>query len=275
MNLLLATIQETWATWTTHWHVWTQHVPMLQSRLTWGAILLALGMWLLLPRGGRRGRAAGALLCVAALGVFASRLPFLGDWSHQGVFWLLAGVTVVAGLGTISMRSPVYCALWFSLALLGTGGLFLFSGASFLGIATVIVYAGAIVVTFLFVLMLAQPEGNAYYDRISWEAMASALSGAVLVFLLSVVLADTFNSPRSTLAAQAPAAPALAKGVLAPEHVATLGGQLFSRYLVSVEVIGVLLLVALVGASAIIMLQGRTDARGRAARGAAEEGSPQ
>ena len=54
------------------------------------------------------------------------------------------------------------------MSLLGTAALFLLQGAQFLGIATVAVYAGAIVVTFLFVLMLAQPEGHAFYDRISW-----------------------------------------------------------------------------------------------------------
>ncbi len=60
------------------------------------------------------------------------------------------------------MRDLVCCSL------LGTAGLFLFQGAQFLSIATVAVYAGAIVVTFLFVLMLAQPEGHAFYDRIGW-----------------------------------------------------------------------------------------------------------
>ena len=58
------------------------------------------------------------------------------------------------------------------MSLLGTAGLFLFQGAQFLGVATIVVYAGAILVTFLFVLMLAQPEGHAFYDRVSWEAPA-------------------------------------------------------------------------------------------------------
>ena len=65
----------------------------------------------------------------------------------------------------------MYCAVWFALSLLGTAGLFLFQGAQFLAVATIVVYAGAILVTFLFVLMLAQPNGRAYYDRVSWEPL--------------------------------------------------------------------------------------------------------
>ena len=63
-------------------------------------------------------------------------------------------------MATVTFRNPVYCAIWFGLSLLGTAGLFLFHGAQFLAVATVVVYAGAILVTFLFVLMLAQPEGK-------------------------------------------------------------------------------------------------------------------
>ena len=66
----------------------------------------------------------------------------------------------------------MYCAIWFALTLVGTAGIFMLQGAQFLGVATIVVYAGAILVTFLFVLMLAQPGGDAFYDRVSWEAIA-------------------------------------------------------------------------------------------------------
>jgi NADH-quinone oxidoreductase subunit J len=63
--------------------------------------------------------------------------------------------------------------------LLGTAGLLLLAGAQFLAIATVVVYAGAILVTFLFVLMLAQPEGRAAYDRVSFESLLAAVATSV------------------------------------------------------------------------------------------------
>lgn len=227
------------------------------------ALLLGVGLWLVLPRARRGGRAFGAVLVLMALGLLAARLPVVTPWKYETIIWLLGGITVISGIGTVSMRSPVYCALWFAMALLGTGALFMFVGAQFLGIATVVVYAGAIVVTFLFVLMLAQPLGQDYYDRLSWEPLLSALTGAVMVLLLSLALESGLGgSAAAELAAKSPAPEALEKGVLAPEHVATIGGVLFSRYLIAVEVAGVLLLVALVGASAIIAYQqgGKTGA---------------
>ena len=72
--------------------------------------------------------------------------------------------------------------------LLGTAGLFLFTGAQFLAVATTVVYAGAILVTFLFVLMLAQPEGKAAYDRVSWEALLAAATGIVILAVLSMTI---------------------------------------------------------------------------------------
>ena len=125
------------------------------------ALLGAAGLWLMLPRGAARGRMIGVLLTAAALGLGAAQLRPLGSWTAEGVFAALAGATVVAALATITFRNPIYCAIWFGMTLAGASGLFLFIGAEFLAVATLVVYAGAILVTFLFVLMLAQPEGDA------------------------------------------------------------------------------------------------------------------
>ena len=89
-----------------------------------GALFLALGLWLLLPRGVTWGKPLGALLVAAALGIFASLVPRLGTWASDGVFLILAAVTVLSAIATITFRNPVYCAIWFGLSLLGTAGLF-------------------------------------------------------------------------------------------------------------------------------------------------------
>ena len=210
--------------------------------------LLALGLWLLLPGKGPRLRAVGAMFALVSLGLFASRLTPLGHWVGDCTFYVLASVALIACVGTVSMRSPVYCAIWFALALLAIGGLILFQGAQFLGVATVAVYAGAILVTFLFVLMLAQPEGHTYYDRISWEALGSALAGSLLVGVLSMTTASVFDKlPGHATPAEATEV----GGVLADDHVAGFGAVLFSEQLIAVQVVGILLLVALVGAAAI------------------------
>ncbi len=111
-------------------------------------------------------------------------------------------MTLVSAVCTVTFRSPVYCAIWFALSLLGTAGLFMLQGAQFLGVATIVVYAGAILVTFLFVLMLAQPEGHAYYDRVSWEGMLAATTGAVIVGVLTMTVVRVFNPQRSDVLAR-------------------------------------------------------------------------
>jgi NADH-quinone oxidoreductase subunit J len=215
-----------------------------------------LGLWLMLPRGNRRGRRLGIALAIVALGLIGSQLTRLGDWLGDGTFGVLATVTVVAAAGTISCRSPVYCAIWFALSLIGTAGLFLYSGAQFLSVATIVVYAGAILVTFLFVLMLAQPGGHAFFDRISWQSGLSAATGALLVGLMTSTVLHTFGAnlgeqrPHSAWSTEKLATDG--ERILATDHVARLGEELFSRQLIAVEVAGTLLLVALVGAIAIV-----------------------
>ncbi len=253
-------------------------------------LLSALGMWLLLPRGAGRGWPIGVLLMAAALGLGTLNLPGLGHWVANSTFFLVAGVTLVAAVATVTLRNPVYCAIWFGMSLLGTAGLFLIAGAQFLAVATIVVYAGAILVTFLFVLMLAQPKGRATYDRVSWEALVSAALGMVIVGILSmgvsrtllrlppavqptasaasVPTADGTDLPdaplrdplRNARPASASAAAVRAEedagqrtdGVLAPQHVALVGAELFGRHLIAVEVAGTLLLAALVGAAVIV-----------------------
>jgi NADH-quinone oxidoreductase subunit J len=221
--------------------------------LALATLLGAAGMWLLLPRGRAGGRLLGGLLALAGLGVLAWQVPPLGDWASDIVFYILATVTVVAAAAAVTFRNPVYCAIWFALSLLGTAGLFLLDGAQFLGVATVVVYAGAILVTFLFVLMLAQPEGDAFYDRLSWDTPWAALTGMVLVGMLTLAVVGVFRPGGETPPPVARFSPAeLEQGVLAPQHMAHLGRELFSRYLFAVEIGGTLLLVALVGAVAIL-----------------------
>ena len=227
-----------------------------QNMFALATLLGAVGIFLMLPRGTGRGWFAGAVLAVAALGLGASQLPPLGDYVANGLFLTLAGVTVVSALATITLRNPLYCAIWFGMSLLGTAGLFLLGGAQFLAVATVVVYAGAILVTFLFVLMLAQPRGEATYDRVSWEALVSSAAGMVMVGILSMNLSYVFSQPvegeDGPMAAAAAASPEeLTQRVLADQHVAHIGGELFGRHLIAVEVAGILLLVALIGAAVI------------------------
>ena len=251
--------------------------------LALGTALAAVGLWWLLPGSSTRLRALGGVLAVVGFGFLGSQVPAVGDWFTKGIFHAIAAGTIVAAVATISCRSPVYCAIWFGMTLTGTAGLFLLAGAEFLAVATIVVYAGAILVTFLFVLMLSQPEGHTSYDRRSWEPMISAFTGAVFVGVLTTMIgsavtkAKNLPTPRAgedvgralarperegglnpTLQTSDPL-PEEESGLAAdpaPPTISQLGAVLFTRYLVAVEAAGALLFAALVGA-AVIVTQGR------------------
>ncbi len=218
-----------------------------QQIIAAGALTGAIGLWLMLPRGTAPGRMVGALFGLISLGFFGSLLWPLGGRGANVVFWIVAGVTLVSAGATITFRNPVHCAVWFALSLLSTAGLFLIQGAQFLAVATIVVYAGAILVTFLFVLMLAQSGGRAFYDRITWEPLLAAATGAVLVGVLTMAIVGA-SLEEAPVVLKKP----LAKNILADDHVAHLGAELFSHYLVAVEIGGTLLLAALVGAIAMV-----------------------
>jgi NADH-quinone oxidoreductase subunit J len=241
-------------------------------------------LWLLLPNGRdtTSARWLGSLVGLAALAAFIATGRRLGGLGEEAVFLIVSLVAVISAAATIVSRSPVYAAIWFALSLAGVAGVLLVLGAQFLGVATIVVYAGAILVMFLFVLMLAQPAGLAPYDRVSNEPFLSALAGAVLLGVLSLSIgrlsagpASCCSPPTRATATPMSAAPSAAAGVAAPatsdtpaapatapvatvvdplaeNHVARLGGELFGRHLVAVEAAGVLLLVALIGAIAIV-----------------------
>ena len=241
----------------------------------------AAGVYLMLPRGQPAGKRferylGGALATLSLVlmvttavsagmnGLEATKSTILWSLDDQPsptcyTFHLLAAVSLAAAIMMITSRNPVYSALWFALVLLGNSGLFLLQKAEFLSAATVIVYAGAIVVTFLFVIMLAQPAGTARYDRYSREPMLVMATGLVLV---SVVVGTLHYSARfegwrpQETGSYRPSVEAIAAVADSPDqnarikerHVAGLGKSLFHDHVASVEVIGVLLLAAVVGA---------------------------
>ncbi len=242
-----------------------------------GVMATAASLWLLLPSGRETGavRWLGGLLGLVALAAFIATGRRLGGLGEEAVFLIVSLVAVLSAAATSVSRSPVYAAIWFALSLAGVAGVLLVLGAQFLGVATIVVYAGAILVMFLFVLMLAQPAGLAPYDRVSNEPFLSAVAGAVLLGVLSLSIGRLSASPaaccgvpsRTTATPIAPLqpgavvsetaapesrAPETAVDPLADNHVARLGGELFGRHLVAVEAAGVLLLVALIGAIAVV-----------------------
>ena len=255
-------------------------------------LLGATGTFLLLPHkhGAARPRRVHAL---GALSASAGLLLFLFFWKPPGEFipaffvYVFGAGAIAGGLLMITSRNPVYSALWFAMVVIATAGLFLLASASFLAAGTVIVYAGAIIVTFLFVIMLAQMEGKAVYDRAARTPGAATFACFLLlwclIYSLSAVASRPVGEPakekdRSAMRVPVPRAsefraeyhldPGDSLGgalerVLPPTNmilnsagkqkanVAGLGESLYTTHLVTVGLAGVLLFVALVGAVAI------------------------
>jgi len=153
----------------------------------------ALGLYLLMrgTRGGVRGM--GTMLALASLawllsGVFESVEGAVGTT----VMPLICGViAVMAAVRVATHRRPVFAALYFILVILASAGLFLLLHAEFMAFALVIVYAGAILITYMFVLMLAQQSpsdgtdtGAAWYDRTPREPAIALLAGFILLATL-------------------------------------------------------------------------------------------
>lgn len=229
----------------------------LACPLLWSLVLGSIGLWLLLPAAvGRFRRTAGWLLAAAGVGLLLAYLPLMGDWFLQSLFWVTASVAVLSAIATITMRSPVYSAVWFALTLLCTAGLFLIQQAQFLAIATIAVYAGAILVMFLFVLMLAQPEGHTFYDRITWGPAAPLFAVLAAATIIGGMTYRVTHVDAARVAAESATNVTGAEAVgfgSTQAHMAGFGRELFGPQLVAVEVAGTMLLVALVGALAVVI----------------------
>jgi NADH-quinone oxidoreductase subunit J len=137
----------------------------------------------------------------------------------------------------VGHRNPVYSTMSLVLTLLATAGLFVLLGSPFLGVLQILLYTGAIVVLFLFVIMLLNVGRERPRAVTSAQTWAAGLGALVLFGALARLLWDAYG---------AAAAPPLTEEFTATRGLAEL---LFSTYLLPFEIIGLLLLVAVVAAS--------------------------
>jgi NADH-quinone oxidoreductase subunit J len=151
------------------------------------------------------------------------------------VFYIIAAVTVIAALGVILQRTPVYSALSLIVVLCSLAGLYLSLGASFLAVIQVIVYAGAIMVLFVLVIMLLNAGRE---KRTEGSSLARWLGAPLIAALLAEILALAWQAFASNNAAPA----ALKAGP------AEIGRLLFRNYVLPFEVTSILILVAILGA---------------------------
>ncbi len=162
-------------------------------------VVAGIGTLLLLP--GRREasfrRIGGAIVLAASVILVALLIRAAAGTGGMGVyFWIFATVALLGALRVITHPRPVYSALYFILTVFASAGLFVLLWAEFMAVALIIIYAGAILVTYVFVIMLAAEAtptsgpmaGLAEHDAISREPlMACAVGFAMMGVLLFVI----------------------------------------------------------------------------------------
>lgn len=160
------------------------------------------------------------------------------------IFWVLAVVAVGAGLGVVGQRSAVRSALFLLVHFCCLAGLYILLNAQFVALVQVLIYAGAVVVLFLFVVMLLGVERAEELPDL--RRMQQVVGGLLAVLLLAGIawaFLETGLGPA--------AAPGMAGSVRA------IGSALLTAYVVPFEMAAVLLLVAIVGA--IVLAKSRLE----------------
>jgi NADH-quinone oxidoreductase subunit J len=155
------------------------------------------------------------------------------------LFNLFALLTIVCAVGVVVNKNIVNSAMCLMLSLVGVAGLFVLLQAYLLAFVVVIVYAGAVAALFLFVVMLVGTPGGPRpaFKRVT--IFASTLAAALLVVGVLTI------AQQSQLALEAPAGPGVGASLKAYSY------QLFTTYLLPVQIIGFLLLIAMLGVIAL------------------------
>ena len=157
----------------------------------------------------------------------------------QILFWFLSALALVGAIGVISSKNPIYSVLWLIVVFFAISGHYVLMNAQFLAIVNIIVYAGAIMVLFLFVIMLMNFNKDAEPKKNVFLKMAGVVSG---LSLMIVVIAALASSENSNVVIRADTSVGLIKN---------LGQALFKTYVVPFEIASVLFLSAMIGAIVI------------------------
>jgi NADH-quinone oxidoreductase subunit J len=173
--------------------------------------------------------------------VTAGHLLAAGQGTSAGesvAFWVLAVISVLAGVGMILARRAVYCAVLLAVVMLSLAILYAVAGAPFLAFVQIIVYTGAVLMLFLFVLMIVGVSAmDSMRETIPGQRLAAGVAGIGLLVLLVLIVGH---------AAIGPAAPGGAG--YGAGNVRGLATLIFTRYVFPFEATAALLITAALGA---------------------------
>lgn len=157
-------------------------------------------------------------------------------------FSILAAVTVIGAVAAVVLRNLVHCALALTLAFAGLAALYLQLGAQFVGFAQLLVYIGAVAILIVFAILLTRSSESPRQPRFS----STWVVGVAIALAVFAVLGGVIMSSRAVVRVREVSPPPAAT-------VGKIGEQLMTRYVLPLEVVGLLLTVALIGAVLIAM----------------------
>jgi NADH-quinone oxidoreductase subunit J len=153
----------------------------------------------------------------------------------QNVFFaIIAAVMIISALRVVTTHNIVHAALWLVVVLAGVAAQFILLGAEFVAVTQVLVYIGAVVVLFLFGVMLTRASLGEDESVAKEKRSMAAFVGVLLFAVMAVALLDTWSDDRVVIDE--------------PQRVAEVSDSIFSQYIVPFEAVSVLLLAALIGA---------------------------
>ena len=158
----------------------------------------------------------------------------------QILFWILTVVALFSAIMVISSKNPVHSVLWLVATFFTISGHYILLNAQFLAVVNIIVYAGAIMVLFLFVIMLMNLNKSAEPPKNRWLQIIGVVSGGCFLLVLVAALKNTEVSKNLVEAGTGEAG-----------LIKTLGRELFTTFVVPFEISSILFLSAMVGAVVI------------------------
>ena len=166
----------------------------------------------------------------------------------QAAFYYLAAASIASAVLAVTRSNPIHSMLWVLALFLHVAGIFVLVGAQFLAAVQVIVYAGAILVFYLFFVMLLDLPSETAASRFGAHWPLATLAGAAFALLL-------VRWQQPALATPPPSATA---GAAPMPHVTAVGMTLFTQFALPFEVVSLVLLVAIVGA--VVLARRKTAA---------------
>jgi NADH-quinone oxidoreductase subunit J len=219
-------------------------------------VIAGIGTVLLLPsRREASIRGFGGVMLIAAGGILAALLIRWTAGSAEGgmglYFWIFSTIAIGGAIRVITHTRPVYSALYFVLTVFASAGLFLLLRAEFMAAALVLIYAGAILITYVFVIMLAaevaSPKAKdalAEHDAVSRDPIFACAIGFAMMGVILFVIFDKYQAVHQFGGPSD-------QSVAALGSTQQLGAYLFTNQLINVELAGLILTVAMVGAIVI------------------------